>query len=277
MLVGKTFWKGLVLPNLLFGLDITPYRKDELSKLQVYENKAFRNILGVPRYTAVEFLRGEIGASSMLARDAKNKILFLKHALKEGNNPMLADIVRADMQNKITKWSINTAKYLNELNITIEQVQIIHKGAIEKRTNDWDNNKWKSNVSMRKTLKLYGKFKKHPEEVKWFRNGQKYFNMMKARSDTLKLGWREFANESNKICKVCSEGEIETLQHFILDCPGLQNCRNRFIFLQLPRNRNSENLLQRILLYEKDDTIDNKQMIDILNQLWQERNKILER
>ena len=121
----KTFWKGLVLPNILFGADIIPYRKDEISKLQVYENKAYRNILGVPRYTAVEFLRGEVGSSSSLARDVKNKILFLKHALRIDNNPMLADIVKSDIENKITRWSICTNKNSTILQWSVKKKNLL--------------------------------------------------------------------------------------------------------------------------------------------------------
>ena len=127
------------------------------------------------------------------------------------------------------------------------------------------------------TLAMYSQFKKHPQEVKWFRNGQKYFNMMRARSNTLKLGWREFESDEDKICKICSENKVETLKHFILDCPGLQNTRNKFILLQLPRIENSDNILQKILLYEcNNEETSSQQMIEIVNVLWQKRNKLLE-
>ena len=71
MLIGKTFYKGLVLPNILYEQDIIVYNKIELEQLQKFYNKACRTILNVPKSTAVEFLR-----------DMKNKIMFLKHALK---------------------------------------------------------------------------------------------------------------------------------------------------------------------------------------------------
>ena len=276
MLVGKTFWKGLVLPNLLFGVDIIPYRKGDLLKLQSYENKAYRTILGVPRYTAVEFLRGEIGASSALARDAKNKILFLKHALQSENNSMLAEIATNDIQGKVTRWAAVTKKYLRELNLSLEQVQAFHKDAIEKRIYEWDCKQWKEKMNMRSTLKMYSKFKNHPQEVKWFRNGQRYFNMMRARSNTLKLGWREFENDSNKICKICSKGEIETLKHFILECVELQETRNKYILLQLPRIANDDKLMQKILLFEIDNETNFQEMIEIVNLLWQKRNRLIE-
>ena len=50
LLIGKTFWKGVVLPNLLYANDIIPMNKSDLDKIQVIENKAFRTILHRTEY-----------------------------------------------------------------------------------------------------------------------------------------------------------------------------------------------------------------------------------
>ena len=47
---------------------------EDLKKLQTYDNQAYRYILDVPKYTATEFLRGEVGASSAKARDIKKQV-----------------------------------------------------------------------------------------------------------------------------------------------------------------------------------------------------------
>ena len=73
MLIGKTYWKGLVLPNILYGTDVIGMRNEDISKLQTLDNMAYRFILKVPKYTAIEFLRGEVGASAAISRDMKNK------------------------------------------------------------------------------------------------------------------------------------------------------------------------------------------------------------
>ena len=100
MLIGKTYWKGLVLQVLLYCTEIIVFNEEELKKLQTCDNKAYRFILKVPEFTAVEFLRGEVGASSSKARDIKNKILFLKHSLKQGGNTLLTKIVEDDLEHK---------------------------------------------------------------------------------------------------------------------------------------------------------------------------------
>ena len=43
------------------------YNTREIDQMQRVENKAYRTILNLPLYTAVEFLRGEIGSSSIIA------------------------------------------------------------------------------------------------------------------------------------------------------------------------------------------------------------------
>ena len=41
MLIGKTFWKGLALPSLLYGSETIPFNKGEIEKLQKFDNKSF--------------------------------------------------------------------------------------------------------------------------------------------------------------------------------------------------------------------------------------------
>ena len=155
MLIGKTFYKGLVLPNILYGQDIIVYNKSELEQLQKFDNKACRTILNVPTYTAVEFLRGEVGMSSATARDMKNKIMFLKHALKDDGNTILKEIVIDDWQNETMTWTKNTKDYMNKLNMNIDFVKQNSINKIKSRINEWDSDIWRDGCSKKFTLSLY--------------------------------------------------------------------------------------------------------------------------
>ena len=66
----------MALPCFLYGSDIIPYKTKDFDMQQKIENKAFRAILRHPKFTAIDFLRGETGASSSRARSVKNKLLF---------------------------------------------------------------------------------------------------------------------------------------------------------------------------------------------------------
>ena len=90
----------------IIKLNIWPRNNSlELGKLREIENKAFRHILQVPSYAAVEFLRGEIMPSNMITRDMNNKILYLKHASTNKNNELLKYILNIELTEKIQSGS----------------------------------------------------------------------------------------------------------------------------------------------------------------------------
>ena len=154
LLIGKTFWKGLVLPNILYGSDIIDFTIENIKALQVLDNRAYRDILKVPKYTATSFLRGEVGASAAETRIIKNKISFLKHAY-QGDNELLKEIVQYDFEWKITKWSKCVHKCLNLLDLQLHQILSMSKPTIESKLIEWDDINWRTNADDTKTLKIY--------------------------------------------------------------------------------------------------------------------------
>ena len=60
ILIGKTYWKTLILPSLLHATAIMNITKSEIQKLQTIENSVYRRILGAPNYAPVCTLRGEV-------------------------------------------------------------------------------------------------------------------------------------------------------------------------------------------------------------------------
>ena len=65
ILIGKTFWKDICLPAILYVSGILGYTKIEIEELQRIENSVYRQIMGAPRYAQIPTLRGEIGSSTM--------------------------------------------------------------------------------------------------------------------------------------------------------------------------------------------------------------------
>ena len=57
ILIGKTYWKSVALPEIMYGAEILSYTKSELGDIQRAENYAYRQMLGAPRYTPVCTLR----------------------------------------------------------------------------------------------------------------------------------------------------------------------------------------------------------------------------
>ena len=267
LLVGKTYWKGAVLPNIMYGSDVINYNASELSKIQVVENKAYRLILQVPYYTANSFLRGEIGASSSKSRDMKNKILFLKHCFKTDTNSLLNDIITKDFENELTPWLKTVKSYLKDLKLALNDVLFLSDQLITDKIYAEDSKLWRQDIESKVTLNLY-RNKLEISEIKWFRNHPKYYIMMRARSNTLDLEWRNRNTNENKTCKLCNL-EIETLSHFLLNCYILQDIRNSCSPFQLPRIENDLELLKELLLFENKYGIKPHFYIDLLCNLWQ--------
>ena len=76
-MMGKTYWKGVVLPSALYGAEVIDMKGEEINKLQKAENTALRRILKEPKWTAQEAIRGEIGISNMKSRIARSKLLSI--------------------------------------------------------------------------------------------------------------------------------------------------------------------------------------------------------
>ena len=77
VMIGKSFWKGAALQSITHGSDVTYYTKEQLNKIQVTENQVYRYLLGAPKHTPICTFRGEIGASSIIIRDMKTKLLII--------------------------------------------------------------------------------------------------------------------------------------------------------------------------------------------------------
>lgn len=46
VVIGKTYWKSIALPAILYGKNLSDFTKEELMKLQRVENRAYRQIIG---------------------------------------------------------------------------------------------------------------------------------------------------------------------------------------------------------------------------------------
>ena len=66
VIVGKTIWKLMMIPGLLFGKAVVVTAKSTIEKIKRIENKVWSYVLGLGGYATVEALRVEIGASMMV-------------------------------------------------------------------------------------------------------------------------------------------------------------------------------------------------------------------
>ena len=158
IMIGKTYWKNVVLAEILYGAEIIFYTKKELEELQRAENQAFRQILGAPRYTPIYTLRGEVGSSTMESRDKSNKIIFVKHLL-QSENKLIRDIAEMDYSNGTTKLLSTKHKYMEESGISKRDLLNKTNERLKEIVSNQDSNRWRKEKSSKTTLAIYNLFK----------------------------------------------------------------------------------------------------------------------
>ena len=122
VMMGKTYWKGVVLPSALYGAEVIDMKGEEIDKLQKPENTAMRRILKAPKWTAQAPIRGEIGISNMKARISRSRLLYLRR-IETGNNEVLKRILEDSKKHDKNKWWENTKKYMKWAQIEEREIK----------------------------------------------------------------------------------------------------------------------------------------------------------
>ena len=272
LMIGKNYWKSMCLSIILYAAEVIEYTEEEIAKLQVIENSVYRAILQVPTFVANGALRGEIGATSSRARDAKIKILFAKHLLSESRNDLNKEIFIKEYENGDNKWIKTLRKYLKEMGLNITEVKNLNKNKIKEKVKIWDTYKWKNEIREKSTLEIYEKYKKDIKEESWVDNTEGSKVLVRARTNSLPLNWRNRFTNKSENCPSCRE-ETETLEHFILDCRNYCSIRNKFVFLQELEDKSKEEKLADILALENVayDYPEIEIRKRLLRNLWQKR------
>ena len=231
--MGKTFWKGLAMPTFSHGSEIIYHTKTELQRLQVIDNKVHRGILRAPPSTATESLRGEIGASSSVARDMKNKLMFAKHCQREDTNDLVKHIFIQQSQNTYSKWIIQLNEYMNMLNLTLQKLKEMTFDEVKTAVHEWDTQMWREAATKKTSLNLYSKFKTEIKQEIWIDNGDEAKLMIRARTNTLELNNKNKHKGKCTTCPAC-KSEEEDLEHFLLHCAPCSCIRQDYEFLTRP-------------------------------------------
>ena len=267
ILIGKTYWKSVVLPSVLTGGAVVEWNKTELEKLQRIENKVWRHVLGAPNYVAVEALRGEVGSATMEERDIKVKLCYAKHVLK-GNNDLLREILHEMMENgKGNPWLRIVNGYMKLINVrNMEELHQINEEKIKERVRKWGEKKWRKDMEGKSTLNMYFMNKKEIKEENIYDNTFKSRLLFRCRTNSLQLNWRKRFNGGEEKCEVCLQGESETLQHFLLYCEGLKDIRTKYTIT-------TDTTLEKVLLFNPESEEEIEKYSLYVDELWKERKR----
>jgi len=227
LLVGKTYWKSVILPSVLKSSQVVVWSRTEKEKLQRIENGVWRRIFDAPSYTPVSALQGEVGCSSVVSRDVKCKLGFVKFIM-EGKNGMLRRILNKMKQMEWRggrTWIGCVEGYLAELEMNWNDVESCTTEQIHRKVDRWEQARWRREVDSKSTLQHY--------RIKERIGGENYTSgwgsklLFRVRTNTLKLNWRARFWQGEILCDVCGEEE-ETLEHFILRCPVYEAVRQQY-------------------------------------------------
>lgn len=266
LMIGKTFWKSVALPSILYGTRIINLTDTEINEIQRIENGVYRQILGAPKYAPVCSLRGELGASSMRRRIINDRLQYTQHVLK-GKNQLLKKVLEL-MREQNMNWAKSNRKYLEEIGSSYREAEVKTIGELKEKTRLWDTEKWREEKESKTSLTIYNEWKKQIQEETVYDNKPSSVIWFKARTNCLPLKERKrFINENTK-CDLC-EIESETLEHFMLRCPEYSERRSQIIELQQPYIENTSKIIGNFLFNRRSA----EQKKEHLYSLWKIREQ----
>ena len=149
-------------------------------------------------------------------------------------------------------------------------MQTLTKPQIIKKIKNWDTENWRKEVSEKSTLRLYFSEKKSVKEEKWIDNTEGTKLLIRGRTNSLPLGWRKRFTNGVTQCPSCS-CEVETLEHFLLECPEYLNIRSQTVFLQEIIGNSEEEKLKNILALVELTENEIKVRKTYLVKIWKKR------
>lgn len=269
VLIGKTYWKCIALPSILYGTNVLHMTDTEISKLQKIENSVYRKILGGTKTTAVAALRGDVGASAMKSRVVGGKLQYIKSIYK-GKKDILKKVLDS-MRANGNKWWKSAERYIEECKTTISEVRENTKEELKEHIRKWDSENWKRELENKNSLSIYKLWKREIKEEEVYDNRFSSILLFRARSGTLKVNWQNRHSGGSTRCQFCINVE-EDLVHFIIECPLYSTERSKVIELQQPYEENKELIIGKFLFEERN--IEKKK--ETLYLMWKKRESEIE-
>ena len=189
LLIGKTYWKNIILPSILYGTNIINLSEDDIRELQTIEYGVYRSILNAPPYAPNTTLRGEIGASLMKKRIMNGRLNYMK-SIQSGRNEILHTILDKLIIEQGTKWMKTTQKYMDEVKLKVTDIEMQSKEEIKQKLIAWDNKQWKHEIESKSSLLIYRQYKDKIQEENIYDNRPSSTIFYKARTNTLPLNDR---------------------------------------------------------------------------------------
>ena len=266
VLMGKLFWKSIVLPSILLGAGLMDFTKDQIERLQRVENSVYRKILGARGDTTIVTMLGEIGASRMESRIIQERLMITK-CMMETPIELIREVLRSIRENKFNKWNIRLKEYMEEAKISDEDLSEMSKAEIKEKVKERDTERWREEIEKKPRASLYKEYKGEIKEEKIYDNTYASELLFGARANSLNLNDLKKHKGGKTVCDVCGEEE-EDLVHFIVRCRGLEDRRDKDLIAKF-KGDDDRSTAGKILFETRDNDVERVKRM--LRNLWSSR------
>lgn len=225
--VGRTLWKAVGVPSLTYGNEAIVLNKQTRDHIERVQREVGRRMLGANHITPNLAIEGEMGWSTMEAREAKSKIKFKGRLIfmEPHRYPkIIFNFLRFGGQQ--TEWMKRTRNLDNIYGRGTERTTraTFKEWEVETEKDVKRNQEkiWREGVQKKESLRRYSK-KERPSQEHFYDNYKGSELLFQARVGSLLTAVREmkiFGSVNNE-CKLCQNKEAEDLEHILLRCSAL--------------------------------------------------------
>ena len=168
------------------------------------------------------------------------------------------------------KWYRTVDKYIEELDLTWEEVGRMDRSTLKSCIKLYDNKLWEQGLQEKKVMRFYAKEKKVIGYKFCYNNSFSSKIYARARLNALQLEEHKGRGRQghDTKCRLCQE-EIEDITHFTIKCKKLESKRNDEI---IDKNIKDPEERMRALLFRNKDYLSVGKM---LRDLWDLRNRLI--
>ena len=108
-----------MVSSLLYGKSVVVAAKSTIEKIQRFENRVYKFLIGVAGYVTIAALRGEIGASRMESRVMESMLMYVRETLI-GEFEDVKKYMNHDIQTGRGEWARTANEYRMRLGVSWE-------------------------------------------------------------------------------------------------------------------------------------------------------------
>ena len=154
-------------------------------------------------------------------------------------------------------------KYLDELNLNIEDLERLSINKIKDKVREYDSNIWKESMQGKSSLQYYREWKNKIENTNIYKNDYQFKLIVQAKTNQLALNDRQ----EDKKCKLCIT-ENEDIIHLLYKCNSYKNIREKYQIINQEDYINGD---KQLCFNEKNVNIAKKD----ISEVWLKRKKLI--